>query len=73
MENLRITNGFDKMPDATLLARVNQILTDMQQNFATAPGLVPLTSPKTILKVRWPVHRKAAPTTKRLKGRDVMS
>ena len=44
MENLRITNGFDKMPDATLLARTNQIITDLPQHFATAPGLVPLTS-----------------------------
>lgn len=44
MENLRIINGFDRMSEATLLARTNQIITDLQLNFATAPGLVPLTS-----------------------------
>lgn len=50
MENLRITNGFERMSDATLLARTNQILSDLVVNFATAPGLTVLTSAKDVFE-----------------------
>lgn len=44
MEHLRIVNGFDRMPDATLLARTNQILADLPVHFAAAPGLAALSA-----------------------------
>lgn len=39
METLRITNGFNRLTDAGLLARTSQITYDLTTNFATAPGL----------------------------------
>ncbi len=43
MQNLRITNGFDRLSDANLEVRANQIINDLTENFSTAPGLAGLT------------------------------
>lgn len=39
MPTLRITNGFERLSDANLEARTNQIIADLTANFATAPSL----------------------------------
>jgi hypothetical protein len=48
MENLRITNGFDRLSDANLQVRANQIIGDLTGNFSTAPGLPALTTAKDV-------------------------
>jgi hypothetical protein len=39
MIQLRLRNGFDRMPDADLQAATGQIIDDLTENFTTAPGL----------------------------------
>ena len=42
METLRITNGFNRLSDANLKIRTNEIIAGITANFATAPGLTAL-------------------------------
>ena len=42
METLRITNGFQRISDANLKIRTNEIIAGITANFATAPGLTAL-------------------------------
>jgi len=42
METLRITNGFQRLSDANLKIRTNEIIAGITANFATAPGLAAL-------------------------------
>jgi hypothetical protein len=44
METLRITNGFQRLSDANLKVRTNEIITGITANFATAPGLADLST-----------------------------
>ena len=48
MENLRITNGFDRLSDANLAVRATQIIGDLTGNFSSAPGLPALTTAKDL-------------------------
>ena len=42
MNQLRINRNFDRMSDAELQVKTNQIIADLSENFATAPGLTTL-------------------------------